>query len=82
MGAAAKAGNTDTANLGAEARRRRAVLAGLLRAVADLLGVDGARDAVVHLDVQLGQHVGCAPRPRSARTKKTGKKKKPPIVPS
>merc|ERR1719412_1134964 len=42
-----------------EPRRRRAVLARLPRPVPHHLRVDGARDAVVNLHVQLGEGVGC-----------------------
>ena len=36
---------------------RCTVLTALVRSVADLLGVDTAADAVLHLNVQLGKHV-------------------------
>ena len=40
-----------------EARRRTAVLAGLLGTVPNDLGVDGAADTVHQLGVNLGRHV-------------------------
>lgn len=43
---------------GPEAWRGGAVFAGLRGAVPHHLAVDGAADAVVQLDVELGQHVG------------------------
>lgn len=53
-----KRGRTESqTHPGLEARRGRAVTAALPGAVADLLGVDGAGDAVLHLEVQLGEGV-------------------------
>ena len=46
-----------TYHAGAVARGRGAVAAALARSVADLLRVDGAGDAVLHLQVEAGQHV-------------------------
>ena len=44
---------------GTHALRGLADTAGLHGAHADNLGVDGRGDAVVHLAVELGEHVGC-----------------------